>query len=495
MVARAYADELLPNDGPTALALALFDLAALDPALRGLLPHICAFAAGAGGASAAARAARDAALAAPLPGLTAAQQRVVASAAAFHIARPRPEREPAYAALGKRDRQAALQLGTIAGLAGELSHAGVAVAADAGGRGLALLVAGEQAPQAVASAAPYARRWQQQIGPLELRLAPADLALAPPAAAPAAPPAAARPPAPALPFGEQPLAEAARASLRRHFEKLLARAHDVRRGDDPEDVHQMRVATRRLRASLQVVAPVFDAALVRDTRRRLRDLAAALGHVRDRDVLLGHLRADIAALATPQQDALAPLIAVVERELALARAALLAYLESKRYRRLVRDFARFLTAPGVGVALQAEHGGPLRTRDMAGSLIWRRYEALRSYEPLLPAAPEETLHQMRIAGKRLRYTLEFFTDERGPDTQPCLAPLADLQELLGGLQDAAVARAAITQLGMAGEPGPAGYLARRDSERAALLARLPAAWAGVGAAAYRKRLLALIAAI
>ncbi|KAB8142373.1 CHAD domain-containing protein [Chloroflexia bacterium SDU3-3] len=491
MVARAYAEESLPNDGPSALALALFDLAALDPALRGLLPHVCAFAAGAGGEGAAARAARDAALAAPLPGLTAAQQRVVASAAAFHIARPRPEREPAYAALGKRDRQAALQLGTIAGLAGELRRAGVAVAADAGGRGLALLVAGAQAPQAVASAAPYARRWQQQIGPLELRLAPADLELALPAAAPALAPS----PVPALPFGEQPLAEAARASLRRHFEKLLARAQDVRRGDDPEDVHQMRVATRRLRASLQVVAPVFDAALVRDTRRRLRDLAAALGHVRDRDVLLEHLRADRAALATPQQDALQPLIAVVERELALARAALLAYLESKRYRRLVRDFARFLTAPGASVALQAEHGGPLRTRDMAGSLIWRRYEALRSYEPLLPAAPEATLHQMRIAGKRLRYTLEFFTDERGPDTQPCLAPLADLQELLGGLQDAAVARAAIAQLGMAGEPGPAGYLARREAERAALLVRLPATWAGVGAAAYRKRLLALIAAI
>src|SRR5205085_10726241 len=81
------------------------------------------------------------------------------------------------------------------------------------------------------------------------------------------------------PIGGEPIAEAARRTLRRFFDKLLAREDAVIKGEDIEDIHQMRVATRRLRASLQVVTGVYDPKLIRRYRRGLRRIAERLGAV------------------------------------------------------------------------------------------------------------------------------------------------------------------------------------------------------------------------
>src|ERR1035437_2742176 len=82
---------------------------------------------------------------------------------------------------------------------------------------------------------------------------------------------------------------------------------------------------------------------------------------------------------------------------------------------------------------------PHRVRDCAPSLLGSSYEAMRAYELVLPWADVETVHDLRIAAKWLRYGLEFFGETLGPDSPRLLARVVALQDHLGCLHDADVA--------------------------------------------------------
>jgi CHAD domain-containing protein len=280
--------------------------------------------------------------------------------------------------------------------------------------------------------------------------------------------------------------------LRHFFERMLAREEDVRKGEDPEDVHQMRVATRRLRASLQVVEELYEPGLARRLRRGLRRAARALGDVRDHDVLLAHLTEFAAGLPEGERSQIDPLVAALAAERAAAREELLRELAGERYGRLKRRAARFLTSPGEGLAELPETGAPPRVRDVAGSAIWRRYEALRAFEVAIEGGSDGALHQARIAGKRLRYTLELFAPALGPRADELLVQLADLQDHLGQIQDGVAARERIAALGMAELPSAQAYLAHLEARRDALAADLPRVWGRVAGGTYRRRLMELI---
>ncbi len=237
---------------------------------------------------------------------------------------------------------------------------------------------------------------------------------------------------------------------------------------------------------------MYEHALIRRYRRGLRRLAQSLGAVRDSDVFLEHVIAYRDALPEAERTRLEPLIAAVATERAQARRALLDDLDSKRYATFKRAFAAFLTTPGAGVLDAGEPGIRERVRDFAGSAIWRRYELWRADEGALPNATNETLHQARIAGKRLRYTLDFFAEALGPHSEQALGPLIALQDTLGALQDGVVARAHVATLGLTDDAGAQAYLAARDAEHAAQLAELPRRWEKVGSATYRRKLFELI---
>ncbi|MGC9040794.1 MAG: CHAD domain-containing protein, partial [Roseiflexus sp.] len=88
--------------------------------------------------------------------------------------------------------------------------------------------------------------------------------------------------------------------------------------------------------------------------------------------------------------------------------------------------------------------------------------------------------------------LEFFADALGPGVDQALDPLMELQELLGNLQDAAVARAHIRALGLSDDPGAQEYLAALDAAHDRLLAGFARLWAKVDSVTYRRRLFELI---
>ena len=95
--------------------------------------------------------------------------------------------------------------------------------------------------------------------------------------------------------------------LRFHFARMLEREAGTRKGDDLEELHSMRVATRRMRAAWRVFGDGFRHGPSRRYVAELRTVATALGAVRDQDVLLDGLSAYMASLPPEEGVALAPL--------------------------------------------------------------------------------------------------------------------------------------------------------------------------------------------
>ncbi|HET7473584.1 MAG TPA: CHAD domain-containing protein, partial [Candidatus Limnocylindrales bacterium] len=239
-------------------------------------------------------------------------------------------------------------------------------------------------------------------------------------------------------LADDALAEAGRKVLRFHLARMIAREDGTREGRDLEELHAMRVATRRQRAAWRVFGDAFRPERTRKHRRQLREVAARLGAVRDLDVLLEAADAYRGDLSATEQRALEPLLAAWRVHREDARRLLIRELDSDGYRRWLDDYAEFVRHEGVAAkaVLPTE---PHRIRDTTASRVLAAYEQVRAYEPVLKWADVETLHELRIAGKWLRYTIEFVREALGPDVEPLIGRVTALQDHLGLLHDADVA--------------------------------------------------------
>jgi CHAD domain-containing protein len=257
----------------------------------------------------------------------------------------------------------------------------------------------------------------------------------------------------------------------------------------------MRVATRRQRAAWRVFGGAFRPARTRDHRRRLREVAARLGAVRDLDVLLEAADAYRADLPAAEQRALEPLLAGWRIHRDDARRLLVRELDSEGYRRWIDDYSEFVRHEGLAV-LPVAPTEPHRVRDTAASRILAAYEGVRAYEPVLRWADVETLHELRIAGKWLRYTMEFVREALGRDEALLIARVTALQDHLGALNDANVtahmARSFLVEnagsLSTLESAAIARYLVSREREVARLRRTVGGAWRGVAGVSFRRAL-------
>jgi CHAD domain-containing protein/adenylate cyclase class IV len=298
------------------------------------------------------------------------------------------------------------------------------------------------------------------------------------------------------------LAEAGRKVLRFHLARMLAREAGTREGRDAEELHAMRVATRRQRAAWRVFGGSFDKRRTSRHRRRLREVAADLGAVRDLDVLIEEADAYRAKVTSKEAAALEPLIASWRARRNGARALLVHELDSRRYAKWVEEYATFVQAEGAG----ARAVGPVephRVRDAMPSRIWAAYENVRAYEPVMRWADVTTLHDLRIAAKWLRYTLEFVREALGPEAGPAIEKVVALQDHLGWLHDADVAaglaRAFLVEhAGDLDEQESAAigrYLVDRERELARLRKTVGTPWRGVSSLAFRRAIGRLVAGL
>ncbi|MFN8960767.1 MAG: CHAD domain-containing protein [Betaproteobacteria bacterium] len=262
-----------------------------------------------------------------------------------------------------------------------------------------------------------------------------------------------------------PAGAALRCVLANGLEVLLANAHGLRRRDEPEFVHQARVALRRMRSALRLLArdTTVPAALISE----LRWLASALGPARDADVLVtSTLPAVLAALTAPPSAAQsaaasaawsAPPSAPPSAEKAGAVRSLLAAARRRRVRgrRLARaavGSGRFaLLALDLLAWTRSPHDERERTlRQLAPRRLASAHRRLLRAGRFFAALPPAEQHAVRILGKRLRYALDLFAPALPAPAAAAAANygavLAQLQEELGALNDAAVAAATLPEL-------------------------------------------------
>ena len=238
------------------------------------------------------------------------------------------------------------------------------------------------------------------------------------------------------------MGEVAFAVLRRQLAVLAAKEPGTRLGEDIEELHDMRVATRRLRAALSLFEGVLPVR-AQVFRAELGWLARLLGAVRDLDVQLENLAdmslsdADL-GLGSEHHggDPLAVLAALFERERDAARAVMLQGLDSVRWDRLAK-----------GLTVMAQQGPARRslaTRVPAAiglpELVLERHEQVAKAAKRAKRSGVVTdFHALRIRCKRLRYALEFSSDVYGGRTSRYVRSLTVLQSHLGEMQDAEVA--------------------------------------------------------
>jgi len=231
----------------------------------------------------------------------------------------------------------------------------------------------------------------------------------------------------------------AHAILRREAAGLATSKPKTERAPTPDEIHQLRVAARRLRVALRLFGRMLPS---KDTTRfntELRWFAGSLGDIRDLDVYTDNFKAYVQGVPPEQRGGLSGYEMYLRRERTEARQRAAAAVASPRAAALVADIERFgAGGPSVGAL---RRWGSLTVGDAMRQNIRRSVGRVRSIGNALTtrARPAE-LHGLRIKAKRLRYELEFFAEVYPPLKQTAKACKA-LQDLLGTIQDAYTATA------------------------------------------------------
>lgn len=451
---------------------------------------------------------RDIILAHPLSDVPDEDRAILAVTTAYHRKRWKPERlagEPSYLALPPDRQPAALWLAALLRIADGLDYSQTQTTVlgpgEAGPGGVRVTVAGPYADADAARADVKADLWRAEFSAVPVTIG--RFRAAPPNPGTSANGEHASPTPTLKSAGVTPddtMAEAGRKVLRLHFKRMLANEPGTREGVDIEALHDMRVATRRMRAAFRVFGGSFEKGFRKPLTRGLKRVGRALGRVRDLDVFMENARCYLDALPEDRQGELDLLIDAWEARREKARRKMVAALDDDRYRAFVADMREFVETPGLG-AREPRGTSPVLVRHVAPPAIYARYAEVRAYGPHLGGADIETLHALRIDGKRLRYTLEFFEEALGGEARGVIETVRALQDHLGALHDADVARGllrevmahALREAGEGDEPpalhGLAAYLDDREAALHTLIKTFEtAAWADVASEETRAQL-------
>jgi CHAD domain-containing protein len=268
-----------------------------------------------------------------------------------------------------------------------------------------------------------------------------------------------------------PAIEHLQARLERLHERLLAHDPGVRLGDDPEDLHQLRVTTRRLRALLRAARPMLVREWSEPLRAELKWLGGALGPARDLDVLIQHLWEEAEDLSPDERRALGRAVEVLEREREQAGEALREAMNSERYFELIDAVERAARAPHV-VSREVS------LDDLAG----KEFRKLRRATKKLPKDPSnEELHAVRIKGKRARYAAELAEGAVGKPATKFIERAKDFQDVIGEHQDAVFAERRLRDLRRSARGAATAFVLgqlveRQRGRRGRARGDWPAAW-------------------
>jgi CHAD domain-containing protein len=246
-----------------------------------------------------------------------------------------------------------------------------------------------------------------------------------------------------------PAGQVVRAYLRTQAGTLKSLDPLVRR-DEPDSVHQMRVAARRLRSTLRTFRDIIGTAGASKVAAELKWLGGVLGEVRDAEVLSSHLQDSLHTI--PVEQVIGPVQARVQGHFARAGAAgrdqALAALDSPRYFTLLDDLDELVTAP------ERTREAKRTARDALPAAVRRPYRKTRRRMRKAWAAPageprDKALHQARKSARRARYAAEAAAPALGKKPRRLAKQMKKVQSVLGVHQDAVIARRLDRELGIA----------------------------------------------
>ena len=299
--------------------------------------------------------------------------------------------------------------------------------------------------------------------------------------------------APGIVLGDS-MAEAARKILHFHILRMIANEAGARAGVDIEPLHDMRVATRRMRTAFYVLADAIDADATAAYLKELKHTGRVLGRVRDLDVFREKAEAYLGAFAKSAPPDLTLLMSAWDTEYTHARSKLLKYLDSERYAQFKHAFTAYLENSSSSTAtINPAQRVAVAVPDLIATRLVEFYNCKTRLDQ--PNADLTDYHKMRIVTKYLRYTLEYFREVLGAEVEQAIEELKILQDHLGALQDAAVAGTHLHNVITWGTwqrpieerlrwtptpinaPDVVAYLEFRQTERRRLVRTFPETWA------------------
>jgi CHAD domain-containing protein len=229
----------------------------------------------------------------------------------------------------------------------------------------------------------------------------------------------------------------AQETIHRHFAEFFRRASAILAGKDIEDVHQLRVSFRRLNNAAKVFKDVIPPKAIKKWKEKSAELLKKSSQARDIDVQIVFLNGYKKRIRNPEQHAaLGKLIGHLEKKRRQIQPGLIRAIQSL-------DFSK------VGVGKEFSASGEKRKgvslsrtgilAQMGQKKILKRLRKLLAFAPVV-SQPDahDAHHQMRIAAKHLRYTVEDFTVFYGPEAGRFAARVKELQDVLGDMHDSCV---------------------------------------------------------
>jgi CHAD domain-containing protein len=257
------------------------------------------------------------------------------------------------------------------------------------------------------------------------------------------------------PGPKAPVIEHLKWALAQHVGWLLAHDPGTRLSTEIESLHQMRVATRRLRAVLRTARPILLPAWVTSLQQELDWLSDVLGTARDLDVQIAYFNNKTAALDARDRKLLAQFISHLRTQRDTVQQMVLSELSSARYLELIRQLQQAAQDPSVVES-------PLTVRQLAK----RAFKKLRkAISRLGPSPTDAQLHTIRMKAKRTRYAAELARGSVGKPAARFMKVARAVQDLLGLHQDAIQAEHHIRQFLKYSPNVRTGFVAGRMVER------------------------------
>ena len=220
-----------------------------------------------------------------------------------------------------------------------------------------------------------------------------------------------------------------RYMLTRQLDTILSRDPGVRLGGESEDLHQMRVATRRMRSMLRIARPLLKPEWEEPLRDKLGWLGRRLGEARDLDVQIGYFKTQLAKIDASSRAAFERFIAALEQKRSKVQVKLVRQLRRPRYVTLINRLMEAVREPAT-----ASHA--ISLPELARKAFKKLRKAVKALDD---TASNMAWHNVRITAKRARYAAELAELCSGRTATRFIEKMKGIQDQLGDIQDACIA--------------------------------------------------------